>query len=347
MNLITLYKEYNFPGKDKLYKIAHKEGLSVTHKEVDTFLSQQKVSQIFSRKQRKPGHIVAFQPDTRYEMDLIDMTKYATRNKGYGWIFLIIDIFSRKVYAYLMKNKTEDNITQVLNEFFTKHHPELIISDNESGFKSKKTQDIMEEKEVIHDMVDIGDHKALGVIDRAVQTIKNSIYKHFKDSNTTAYMDKLKDIIKAYNYTPHSAIADIAPEDATNKSNMEQIQIINNQKSLANSKSKRVINVGDTIRIREAKSKFSRSFDVKYSKEQYQVEQIDGRRALLDSGDWVSTRNIMRVPRIEQEDYEPDEVEEVKKEARTKRLLQQAGVVQTDIIEGKRKRKPNSKYIDK
>ena len=134
----ALYKKFNYPGKQKFYQLAKKEGLKVTLKDIDEFLNKQHVSQVFSKKVvQKPGHIVAFNPDERIEMDLIDMTKFDKKNKGYGWIFLLVDIFTRKAYAYMMKNKTEGNIEDILTQFFEKHKPDVIISDNESGFKSK------------------------------------------------------------------------------------------------------------------------------------------------------------------------------------------------------------------
>ena len=122
-----LYKKYNYPSKDKFYKIAKKEGLKITLKEIENFLNKQHVAQVFSRKViQKPGHIVAFHPEERIQMDLIDMTKFKHRNKGYGWIFLLVDVFTRKAYAYMMKNKTESNIIEILTQFLEKHKPFVI-----------------------------------------------------------------------------------------------------------------------------------------------------------------------------------------------------------------------------
>ena len=48
-------------------------------------------------------------------------------------------------------------------------------------------------------MLEPNDHKALGIIDRAIQTIKNVIYKYMKQENTTSYYKTLPFIIEAYN----------------------------------------------------------------------------------------------------------------------------------------------------
>ena len=43
----------------------------------------------------------------------------------------MIDIFNRKLYAYLLKNKDKNSILDALTKFFRTHHPEIIISDND------------------------------------------------------------------------------------------------------------------------------------------------------------------------------------------------------------------------
>lgn len=74
-----------------------------------------------------------------------------------------------------MKKKDIENIENVLMKYFDEHQPQVITSDNESGWKSRIIQKSMTENEVVHNVVESGDHKALGVIDRAVQTIKKAI----------------------------------------------------------------------------------------------------------------------------------------------------------------------------
>ena len=45
---------------------------------------------------------------------------------------MLVDIFTRKLYAYLLKNKDKDSIFGALTDFFKKHQPEIIISDNDN-----------------------------------------------------------------------------------------------------------------------------------------------------------------------------------------------------------------------
>jgi hypothetical protein len=323
----ALYKKYNYPSKAKFYAIAKKEGLNITLNDIDKFLNKQHVAQVFSKKiVQKPGFIVAFHPEERIQMDLIDMTKFKNKNRGFSWIFLLVDIFTRKAFAYMIKNKTEDNIKEILIQFFEKHKPDVIISDNESGFKSKSVQGLMDENEVFHSMVEPQDHKALGIVDRCVQTIKNAIYKYMKSEGTTQYIEELSRIIRSYNDTPNNGINDIAPNDADKKENIETLQIINHKKDLINKKNRIKFNIGDTVRIKVKQKTFTRSYDEKYSDEQYIIENIEDFKAILDDGQKVSLRRLIKVEKVEIIPKE-DALGKAKRASQLEKTLRREGLI--------------------
>ena len=296
MDIQTLYKKYNYPSKKKLYMLAKLEGIKLTLKDIDDFLSKQHVQQIFSKKiPQKRGHIVSFVPDLRYEMDLVDMSNFSRKNGGYNWILMMIDIFNRKLYAYLLKNKDKNSILDALTKFFKTHHPEIIISDNDTGFNSHLIKKLFDTHESENYMVEPNDHKALGIIDRAIQTIKNIIYKYMKQENTTSYYKTLPFIIEAYNNTPNSGIFNIAPNAVEkNMDNMDKLQIMNHQYDFENRKNRIHFNVGDTVRIRLTKSSFARSFDEKYSDAQYTIISKDKSMATLNDGSVYSVRRLIK-----------------------------------------------------
>ena len=67
--LDELYNTYNFPGINKLYKIAVNEGLKVSLNDVSNFIKNQRVSQVFSKTVKPSGHIVAYNPNELIQMD--------------------------------------------------------------------------------------------------------------------------------------------------------------------------------------------------------------------------------------------------------------------------------------
>ena len=57
-----------------------------------------------------------------WQMDIFNLQKYSSDNKGYEYIFAIVDVFSRKAWAVPTKNKEADTITKAM---------QTIIDENE------------------------------------------------------------------------------------------------------------------------------------------------------------------------------------------------------------------------
>ena len=253
-------------------------------------------------------------------MDLVDMSNFSRKNKGYNFIMMLIDIFNRKLYAYLLPNKNKESILTALTQFFEKHHPEIIISDNDTGFKADVIKKLFEKHEAENYMVEPNDHKALGVIDRGIQTIKNAIYKYMKAENTTSYFKELQRMIEAYNKTPNSGILNIAPDDVeTNKDNVDKLQILNHQYDLENRKNRVHLQVGDTVRIRLNRSSFARSFEEKYSDKQYIIKSLNGAIATLDDDSEYSVRRLIKTESVIIPERVKDKLTEAKKETKGKK----------------------------
>ena len=309
-----LYKKYNFPGQTKLYQLAKREGIQTTVKAVKEFIAKQKISQVFQQQPRKRGFIVAFHPQERVQMDLVDMTNYSKQNRGYGWILLIVDVFTRYVWAYMIQRKDVSSVEGALSLYIKKYHPWILMSDNESAFRSQIVQELMKEEHVEHTMVDVGDHKALGVIDRAVKTIKDAIFKYMHARNTTRYIDELPRMVKAYNETPNGGILNIAPAEADTKENTSALQIENYKKEKVNQKNRLVFHEGDHVRIRNKKGTFERSYDTKYG-EQLVITDVQGKNVVLSNGETISKRRIVKVAPV-QEAAASSQPEKVKRQAK-------------------------------
>ena len=228
-------------------------------------------------------------------MDLIDMSKFIHQNRGFCWIFILLDVFTRRMYCYAMKNKTEHSILNVLEQFLKSYHPDIIISDNEAGFRSKIVQRLLDENEIAHSMVEPQDHKALGIVDRACRTLKNAIYKYMNNENTATYINELPRIVEAYNATPHLGILNIIPNEAEEKDNIKTIQLLNRQKEQKNNDNRIIFNVSDTVRIKLKQNPFAKGYDEKYSQDIYHIERIDGNYAILNDGQRKNFRRLIKV----------------------------------------------------
>ena len=353
-DLKEIYYKYNFPGREKLKQILKKENIKVSTKQLNEFISKQEVNQIFNEPVKRKGHTVSFAYLDRVQIDILNMDEYSMKNKGFSYIMLVIDIFSRKLWAFLLKKRDQSNVEEALSEFIKKHKPNIIISDNEASFMSKQTQKLFNDNNIKHINTEPTDHRALGVIDRISRTIKTIIVKHMKFINSTAYTDYLPTIIKMYNETPHPGILDLTPNEATKEENKQLLFDYNLEKAKNNNIQQKKLKVGDNIRIRNRKKTFERAYDKKYSDIQTIVE-LTKTRAKLDDDTTVSLRRLKRVQPVDDEPMEremkrneekkPDVIDEAKKESKIKKTISRAGLDSSNIVEGKRERKPTAKYF--
>ncbi len=138
-------------------------------------------------------------------MDIYVLDKCNKSNKGYGYVFALIisliDVFSRKAYAYPMKNKNLEGTTESLKKFFSEADVEkykleigisVIMSDSDSAFLGGKDQgdkwdfqQVMDKNDAIHETVKIGDHSVLAIVDRWAHTLKTILKLYFLESGST------------------------------------------------------------------------------------------------------------------------------------------------------------------
>lgn len=87
----------------KIYERVKRKGYSL--KDVKDFIRKQELAQV-SFQPKKPVYIGIIGKPNCYQQDLTFYPDYGGHNKGYTIIYTIININSRKAYAYPLKNKT-------------------------------------------------------------------------------------------------------------------------------------------------------------------------------------------------------------------------------------------------
>jgi hypothetical protein len=212
----------------KLVKLA---GITATSNDIKTFLDKRvsiQQTKITKTSKKNMGHIIAFKAFDLLECDIFVLDKYSKQNKGYGYIFAVVDVFSRKAYAYPMNKKALKNTTAALKRFFDESDVgkyktgfRVIISDSDSAFLGGKDsteerifQKVLDDHDCIHDTVPSGDHKALGIIDRWARTLKTILTKVFLENGNTRWSDELDTIVDNYNNKPHDTLDVHTPNKA-------------------------------------------------------------------------------------------------------------------------------------
>ena len=119
--LRKLAKQLGNPGQDKLYTAARKRGIPVTRNQIKQLLETKGAKQLVRPLPQSKGRTGAEGPDTRYQMDLIEFRTAPSKvgRETYKYILVLIDVFSREVWAAPTKDKTPAIVEPVLRRMLT------------------------------------------------------------------------------------------------------------------------------------------------------------------------------------------------------------------------------------
>lgn len=363
--VINHWKANGFVGLQKLHKILKQNNISIKLRDLKDLIAKQKTAQVhktFRKNQKTLGHIVSFSNNYKWNLDLSDMSAYSAQNRGYKFILLAVDIFSRKAIAEPLKNKSEKEVTTAFNKIISKEKPKMITSDSGSEFTNNQFKQNAEEQNINLQTVQVGDHQALGIIDRLTRTLKEMTFKHFTQNNTTNWIDHLDTLINTYNNLSHRGINDYKPNEV--KDHVDEIVDLNIKKKEEENNLDPVIKVGDKVR-KKLKSFMRKGYEPKWSNEVFVVEKINKSSAILGDKtrmklDDLSIANEVHENVVTQKDIpnvttnsstpltnvEPIDnvIERAKNQNKKDKNFKKSGLDKSDIVEGKReKRQPKNR----
>ena len=183
------------------------------------------VDEIYSKPPRKnyPTNKIVFNIINEiWSMDLLDFSDYKTsNNKGFRYIFLIIDNFSKYLWCIPLKNKYSQTITNEFSNNLTrsKRKPLKMESDRGAEFYNNIFHNFLKVKNVQHysRFSDIGP----SVAERVIRTKRNLLKKPIFLADNADWKSELPSVIKKYNNTIHSSIK-MTPIQASKKSNEKE-----------------------------------------------------------------------------------------------------------------------------
>jgi len=331
---------------------------NIQEKDIDNVLKNQEVYQLM-KKQTKTKHnfpLSANYENQRVQIDLLDIgssfNKYPKqKNKGYRYIFCVVDVFSRKAYTYPLKTKNKDEIVKAFQEILNDigEAPYQIDCDNEGAFKSRLFKNLCKTYKININYVQSGDLQAKGVVERFNQTLRKMIVLLTLIRGQRVWYDKLQDITNIYNNSFNKGINQIP-----NKLNVEQrvkdIEIKIEKAKLPD------IDVGDKVRLLKQKNLGDKKTDRRWSKTIYKVVDVQGNNVFVENRkryykrDEVQVINkVEQVPDNIQKDYEVPvrdnrRDKDLENQRRQEIMLNRAGVNLENIQEGRRQRRSNRRY---
>ena len=130
---------------------------------------------------------------------LADMKAFSKFNKGFNFLLLVIDIFSKYGWIIPLKNKEGKTVASALKTIFKERKPEKMWVDKGKEFYNKDVKALIE-------LYSTENEEKSSVVERWIRTMKEKMWKYFTDHSTNVYIDILPDLVKDYNNTKHSSI---------------------------------------------------------------------------------------------------------------------------------------------
>ena len=271
MDLKKFYLDPKFPGSYsgayKFYQEVKNIHPKVTLKKVNEFLKSQDAYTLHKRTRKsKFRRTLVFKPRDLWQIDLLDMQKYSKENDEYRYICVIIDCFSRYVWVKPLKNKTGKATVKALALLLMNERPKLIQADQGTEFFNRDVKRMLEAfgPKLYHTYTD----KKAAIVERVQRTLRGRLGRLFTKRGNFKWIDKIDDIVTAYNNTHHSSIkmkpADVDEEHIAN--------IFFN--SLPNLKKTIKFSNGDRVRILIKKNQFAKEFEKSWSEEIFKIKRI-------------------------------------------------------------------------
>jgi hypothetical protein len=215
--LLKLYNDPKFGRKNMqvFYDNICKTYCNITKKFTQEFLDKQE-SYIITKKQKggkgvsKP--ILASKAKERFGIDFIIYKKFYRENRGYKYILVCIDYFSKYICLYPTKSRNEGNIIAGINFFFENMGiPEILQADNE--FKTNNIKTMLDEKGIKYIFSTPYNPRANGQVERTNRTIKNILQLYFDQTKSNKWIDNIPAIIYNINNSRIASLLKHTPNE--------------------------------------------------------------------------------------------------------------------------------------
>ena len=200
--------------------------------------------------------------DDTWSSDLLDMNDYGPKNnKGYRYILVVIDNFSKFGWTIPLKNKFSQSIKDAFSEIIksSNRKPNLLETDDGKEYVNKIFNEFLNNNKIKR--YSRYTDKGAVFAERFNKTIRNLLKKPVFEKVRADWLSELPSVIEQYNNTIHHSIK-MTPIQASKKSN--QKLVYNNLKD-DREVQKPKFKLGQFVRTADIKRVFSKGDSTNYS----------------------------------------------------------------------------------
>ena len=232
------------------------------------------IDEIYSKppKKKYPTKKVIYNHvDEIWSIDLVDMIDYKiSNNKRFRYIFIVIDNFSKYLWAIPLKNKYSQTITNEFSIIITtsKRKPLKIESDRGSEFYNSIFQNFLKSKNIQY--YSRYTDKGPSIAERVIRTVRNLLKKPVFEKGKADWLSELPSVVKKYNNTIHHSTK-MTPNQASKKLNEKAV--FDNLRD-DRQKQRPKFKLGQLVRTADIKRVFSKGDSTNYSYKLYTITEV-------------------------------------------------------------------------
>jgi hypothetical protein len=285
-----------------LYQKQKEGGLNYKYKDVRQWYNDQKVNQIYKKppKIRTYNRIRSHWNQTgEMQGDLMDLTKFSRWNKGYKFLFNVIDIYSRRAWIFPIKRKIPKEIIPFIPVIFNsipKNHYKSISFDMGSEFLGGM-DDMLKKNNIKKFLVDphsINAKNKQALIERLNYSVWLKLKKYMADKGSVKYIDVLDDLLYNYNHSKHSTIKK-KPQDVFDGKEYPHDLGLN-----LSSKGNEQFSVGDHVRHKLKRRTFDKKgFTPTFSLTVYKIQSISNNKYNISNGKSYYSEELVKAKESE------------------------------------------------
>ena len=131
---------------------------------------------------------------------MVEMQQFSKWSKGYRYLFMVLDLFSKYGWIVPLKDKKGETVTEAFKTIFKEGRKTQYLWTNKGkDYYNRDSKELLQKHNIT--LYSSENEEESSVCERWYRTIKTKMQKQFTVQGNTVYLDILPKILKQYNNT--------------------------------------------------------------------------------------------------------------------------------------------------
>ena len=190
-------------GRDSTFEKLTASFFNLTRAEVEMLIRETEVYQVSSKTknpEKVTNPLMTSRPMEHLQMDLVDFHQYKGYNNQHTFLLVVVDCFSKFLWAFPLKKKEAPEVLSKLRALFmTEGIPTILQSDNGTEFVSDASRAYYERCGIIFRTGRAYKPSSQGQVERTNRTLKSAIYHDILATDNYDWVTNLDLRVFSYN----------------------------------------------------------------------------------------------------------------------------------------------------